>query len=321
MASQRPGSREESKATQRASAKARVAAANLPHLVLEARRIAATVIHGLHGRRRAGSGENFWQFRRFVSGEEARRVDWRRSARDEHLYVREQEWEAAHTVWIWPDRSPSMVFSSNLAQESKLDRALVVAFALAQILVEAGERVGIPGLMRPTGSRAVIDRMLDALLHDPSERASLPKAFSPSPLAEVVVISDLWNPIDEIRATLKQLSATGAQGHLVQVVDPIEETFPFSGRVEFWEPEGLSEITAGRAENWRADYVARIARHRAEIRAEIDRLGWSFTIHRTDRPANDLLLALHARIGEGNLAAVMSRGPHAAQAGQAGRPT
>lgn len=310
MASQRPGSREETKSTQRASAKARVAAANMPRLILEARRIAATVIHGLHGRRRAGSGENFWQFRRFVSGEEARRVDWRRSARDEHLYVREREWEAAHTVWIWPDRSPSMAFSSNLAQESKLDRALVVSFALAQVLVEAGERVGIPGLTRPTGSRAVIDRMADAIIHDRNERASLPQAFAPAPLAEVVVISDFWSPIEEIHATLTQLSATGAQGHLVQIVDPVEETFPFSGRVEFWEPEGFSEITAGRAENWRQDYEARVARHRAEIRAEIDRLGWSFTIHRTDRSANDLLLALHARIGEGNLAAVMSRGPH-----------
>ena len=315
MASERPGSREESKATQRASVNARVAAANLPRLILEARKIAATVIHGLHGRRRAGSGENFWQFRRFISGEEARRVDWRRSARDEHLYVREQEWEAAHTVWIWPDRSASMAFSSVLARESKLDRALVVGFALAQVLVEAGERVGIPGLTRPTGSRAVIDRMADAILHDPNERASLPRAFAPAPLAEIVLLSDLWSPIEEIRATLKQLSATGAQGHLVQIVDPVEETFPFSGRIEVWESEGFGEITAGRAENWRADYEARVARHRTEIRAEIDRLGWSFTVHRTDRPANDLLLALHARVSEGNIAAAMSRGPHSAQTG------
>src|SRR5262249_42828263 len=115
---------------------------------------------------------------------------------------------------------------------------------------------------------------------------------------------------------LAQLSSTGAQGHLVQIVDPVEETFPFSGRVEFWEPEGLTEITAGRAENWRPDYEARLARHRAEIRAEVDRLGWSFTIHRTDRPANDLLLALHARVAEGNLAAAMSRGGHAVVAGR-----
>src|ERR1700749_2562465 len=83
-------------------------AASMPRLILEARRIAATIIHRLHGRRRARTGENFWQYRRFMSGEPSARIDWRRSARDDHLYVREQEWEAAHTVWLWPDRSPSM---------------------------------------------------------------------------------------------------------------------------------------------------------------------------------------------------------------------
>src|SRR5438132_6242915 len=113
----------------RATARARSLTAALPRLILEARRIAATVIHGLHGRRRAGPGENFWQYRRFVSGEPAHRVDWRRSARDEHLYVREREWEAAHTVWLWPDRSASMSFASALATDTKLGRVLVIAFA------------------------------------------------------------------------------------------------------------------------------------------------------------------------------------------------
>ena len=108
--------RHEIRATQRASGEGRSLAQTMPRLILEARRIAATVIHGLHGRKRAGPGENFWQYRRFLSGEPARRVDWRRSARDEHLYVREQEWEAAHTVWLWPDRSPSMAFCSQLAK-------------------------------------------------------------------------------------------------------------------------------------------------------------------------------------------------------------
>jgi uncharacterized protein (DUF58 family) len=285
----------------------------MPRLVLESRRIAATVIHGLHGRRRAGSGENFWQFRRYVPGEEARRVDWRRSARGDELYVREQEWEAAHTVWIWPDRSPSMTFSSRNALASKLERTLVVSLALAEVLVDAGERVGVPGLMRPTGSRAVIDRMAEAIMHDPNDRASLPKGFAPAPLSEIVLVSDLWSPIDEIRTTVAQLSTNGAHGHLVQVVDPAEETFPYSGRIEFVEPEGGGEITAGRAENWRPDYEARLARHRAEIRALADKHGWSFITHRTDRVANELLLALHVRIGEGNGAVALSRGT-------AGRP-
>ena len=297
MAAPRRAAGREIKATQRASGEARTLAESMPRLILEARRIAATVIHGLHGRRRAGPGENFWQYRRFLSGEPARRVDWRRSARDDHLYVREQEWEAAHTVWIWADRSPSMLFTSQLAQESKLDRTLVIAFSLAEILVQAGERVGMPGLMRPTGSRNVLDKMANAIVHDVTERASLPPSFAPSALAEIVVVSDFWSPIGEVKQTLSQLSSTGAHGHLVQVVDPAEETFPYSGRVEFVEPEGAGEVTVGRAEAWKTDYEARIARHRAEIRAETDRLGWSFAIHRTDHTATELMLALHARMG------------------------
>ena len=284
-------------AVNRATGQSRSLAAAMPRLILESRRIAATVIHGLHGRRRAGSGENFWQYRRFVSGEPAQRVDWRRSARDDHLYVREREWEAAHTVWIWPDRSPSMNFVSHLANDTKLERTVVIAFALAEILVEGGERVGIPGLMRPSASRNVIDKMAEAIIHDTTERASLPPSFAPSPLAEVVLLSDLWSPIAEVRVTIGQLSSSGAQGHVVQVVDPAEESFPYSGRVEFVEPEGAGRITAGRAETWRADYGNRIERHRSEVRAETDRLGWGFAIHRTDRSASELLLALHARMG------------------------
>src|SRR3954470_12702990 len=129
---------QELQSTRRATGEAHALAATMPRLIMEARRVAATVIHGLHGRRRAGSGENFWQYRRFVSGEAAARVDWRRSARDDHLYVREQEWEAAHTVWLWPDRSASMNFKSTLVQGTKLERALVISFALAEVLIEGG---------------------------------------------------------------------------------------------------------------------------------------------------------------------------------------
>ena len=274
-------------------------AASMPRLILEARRIAATIIHGLHGRKRAGPGENFWQYRRFLSGEPAARIDWRRSARDDHLYVREQEWEAAHTVWIWPDRSPSMIFRSPLAKETKLDRALIMGLALAEVLVEGGERVGVPGLTRPSGARNVVEKIAQAMIYDPVARSSLPPTFAPSPLAEIIVLSDLWSPIAEVHSTIAQLSATGAQGHVVQIVDPAEETFPYSGRIEFIEPEGAGSITAGRAETWRDDYAARVARHRAEIRLETDRLGWSFIIHRTDRPASELLLKLHEQLGAG----------------------
>lgn len=293
MASAADRSTAEQLALRRADGESRTLAASLPRLVLEARRIAANVIHGLHGRRRAGSGESFWQYRRFASGEPAQNVDWRRSARDEHLYVREREWEAAHTVWLWPDRSASMAFASKGMRDSKLERAVIVTFALAELLVAGGERVGVPGLMPPSSSRNIIDKLAQAMMHDRAERPSLPPSFVPSPLAEIVVIGDFWSPMAEIETMLNGLSAAGAHGILLQVVDPAEESFPYSGRIEFVEPEAGSAITAGRAETWAGDYVSRVALHRDQIRAAAGRRGWLFSTHTTTRSAAELLLFLH----------------------------
>jgi hypothetical protein len=117
--------------------------------------------------------------------------------------------------------------------------------------------------------------------------------FVPSALAEIVVLSDFWSPMPAIRNMLAGLSSSGAHGTLIQVVDPAEETFPYSGRVEFVEPEGGEMITAGRAESWMNDYVARVALHRDQIRAETNKLDWLFSTHTTSRSAAELLLFLH----------------------------
>jgi uncharacterized protein (DUF58 family) len=292
-----PRSDSEHKAVHAAVGKSQKLAARLPRLILEARRVASTLIHGLHGRRRAGPGENFWQYRRFTSGEPAQEIDWRRSARDDHLYVREREWEASHTVWIWADRSPSMDFSSHLTEWSKLDRALVVSLALAEVLVQGGERVGIPEILRPTANRNIIEKMAQVIVHDTSERPSLPPNFSPAAFSEVLLLSDFWSPIAEFRRILGHLAASGARGHVVQIVDPAEESFPYAGRIEFIESEGLGGVTAGRAETWRNDYQKLVADHRAALRAECEQFGWSFAVHRTDRGPTELLFAIHARMG------------------------
>jgi len=291
------------RAVERASRDSAALAAAMPRLVLEARRIASSVQHGLHGRRRVGTGENFWQYRRFTDGEPAARVDWRRSARDDLLYVREREWEAAHTVWIWPALSPSMDYASG-KMAPKRDRALVMAFALADLLVKGGERVGMPGVMRPSASRRIVERMAEAVLHA-VETPALPPLFNPSPLSEIVLLGDFWSPTAEVCARIRALAGSGAHGQAVQIVDPAEEAFPFSGRVEFRTPEDGASVTVGRAETWKADYQTRLALHRDAIRDAARGMGWGFTVHRTDRPASELLLALHARMGAGESPPVM----------------
>lgn len=268
-------------------------AERMPRLILEARRVSGALAHGLHGRRRAGPGESFWQFRPFVTGEAAARIDWRRSARDDRLYVREREWEAAHNIWFWIDRSASMGFSSDLALAPKIERALVLGLALADAFVEGGERVGLLGLTRPAASRAIVERLAQALAGDAAGLTQdLPPRATPGRFDDAILVSDFLTPLDAVRESVGGLSASGARGHLLMVADPIEETFPFAGQAVLHDPEGGAILDIGDAQAWGEAYRRRIARHRDGL-AEIARAkGWTLTLHRTDRPASEAALRL-----------------------------
>ncbi len=276
----------------------------LPALVVAAKDVAASVMHGVHGRRRAGVGETFWQFRTFTPGESTSQIDWRRSARDDRVYIREREWEAAHTVWIWMDRSASMDFASNLARQSKLDRALTLGLAAADLLVRGGERVGIPGLTRPLASRAIVDRLAEALLEEAARpdhvAAELPPAVALEPRTQVLFISDFLSDASEIEANLKSLGARGARGHLVMVTDPVEETFPFSGHLELTHADGPARLRLGDAQSIRDLYISRLAEHRDRLRNACRQRGWTFAIHHTDRPASEALLGLRMVLEAGS---------------------
>ncbi len=125
----------------------------LPSLLVEAERVSATVAPGVHGRRRTGMGETFWQFRQYQAGDAADSIDWRQSARSRHLFVREQEWEAAESVWLWCDLSESMAFRSGSKLPVKWERAVLLTLALAALLVRGGERVALLGGGQRPGHR------------------------------------------------------------------------------------------------------------------------------------------------------------------------
>jgi uncharacterized protein (DUF58 family) len=275
-------------------------ARRFPGLLAAARDVALSVMHGVHGRRRAGSGETFWQFRPFVAGESTNRIDWRRSARDERLYVREREWEAAHTVMIWIDRSASMRFASKLASQPKVDRALVLGLAAADLLIRGGERVGLLGSCRPLAVRNIIERFGEVLLAEELAAgfapAELPSAASLARNAQAILIGDFLSDAEEIAKLIETMSARGARGHLVMIADPVEETFPFSGHTEFIDVDSSARLRVGQAETFRDEYIARLARHRDRIRAAARAHGWSLMLNRTDRPASEALLALRMRL-------------------------
>ena len=276
-------------------ADARDVASRLPDLMIEAKRIATTVAHGIHGRRRAGPGETFWQFRQYEPNDSTTQIDWRRTASSTHVFVREREWEAAHTFSLWPDLSPSMDFKSKLSSITKRDRAIVLMLATAEILVRGGERVALLGLTRPTASRNATTRLAEQIAVNAKHDlllSGLPPQIHLQPYSGVILFSDFLDPIDQIAERIHILAADHTSGHLVQILDPAEETLPYEGRVEFIAPESDDRWLADRAETLRTDYVTRLNDHRANLREITDRLGWSFMTHHTDRPATEPLLNL-----------------------------
>lgn len=271
----------------------------MPELLMEADRIASTVAQGIHGRRRAGPGETFWQFRQYQAGENATLVDWRRSASSDHLYIREREWEAAHTLHLWPDISPSMNFQSHIAPVPKRDRVLVLTLAAAELLVRGGERVALLAQMSPTASRNAATRIAETIAsHSRSEamQSGLPPKASLSRFSGLILFSDFLSPPDVIRERLEGFAGNGVAGHMVQVLDPAEETLPYHGRTEFLSPSGGERWVADRVEALRPKYRARFEAHRAELAEMAKRFGWSFLTHHTDRPASEPLLSLLMRL-------------------------
>ncbi len=266
--------------------------AGLPPLMVEADHLAASVSLGVHGRRRAGMGESFWQFRRYASHDSSSAIDWRQSAKSQHIFVREREWEAAQTVWFWRDASANMNFKSGTL--SKRARADLLLLALASLLVRGGERVGFLGMEgAPASSRLALTRMGRAMFS--ASDAALPPRIPFKRGNQLVWFSDFLD--DGVFEAMTELSRQGVEGHLVRIIDPAEEDFPYSGRTRFESPRGGDDEIFGRAERIRNSYRTRFTAHGERIAEEAMKLGWTATVHRTDHAPQVSLIALHAAIG------------------------
>lgn len=267
-------------------------AGRLPALLSAARRLAATQLHGVHSRRRAGPGEDFWQYRRYSFGEPAYSIDWRRSARSDHTFVREKEWQATHGFWFWVDLSSSMLIRSDLAQHSKSDASLITLFALADRLVEMSERAGLLGRTPALSMRNIAARFAQALPLSNSNEDGLPPTIAAPRFSDCVLISDFLGNIEEIVARCARIAGDGARLHLVQILDPVEETFPFQGRLQFVDPETNEAFLAGRAESHARRYKWALERHKTRLRSEARARGWTYRLYHTDNALASLALPL-----------------------------
>jgi len=272
----------------------------LPPVLAHAERLAVTVAMGVHGRKRAGMGESFWQYRHAMPGDSASNIDWRRSAQGDALFIREREWEAAQTVAFWCDGSQSMVYQGKGATVTKAERAQVLTLALASLLARAGERISLLETVaeKPGLGEAKLQQMAVALAETdvPDDYGTLPKPNA-KPAGHRVFMSDFMGPDSAIFPMLNAHADAGGAGCLVHILDPSEESFPFDGRIIFESMAGVVDFETLRAKALRQAYREKLETRAARLEQWAARVGWHYLRHRTDKSAQSALLWLYGIIG------------------------
>ena len=272
-------------------------AGRLPALLVVAEHLASSLHLGDHGRRRAGGGDEFWQYRHVQAGDSATSIDWRRSGRGDGYYARQTEWQAAQSLLIWSDPAASMRYSSlSDPMAQKRMRADVIALALAELVLRAGERVGwlnsqnLPraGVTQCEG----LARDLFAPKSDEVIAQTIPKG------ARIVILSDFLRGTDELTMVFRKATEAGARGVILHLIDPAEMAFPFAGRVLFQDRDAGPEFDTQAADALRHEYQARLHAHRANLMTEAQHHGWPFFTHVTDQPASVALMSLYQALSE-----------------------
>ncbi len=275
-------------------------AAGLPPLLARAEHLAGTVLLGDHGRRRAGMGDDFWQYRPVQPGDPRRMIDWRRSARSDDRFVREREWQIAQSVMLWVDQSASMRFSSDKALTTKSDRARLIALATAILLVRGGERVGLTGTsLPPRRGNAQILQLAEFFSSDGGDDYGVPEHRAMIPNARAVFVSDFLGDVSEVKLALTKAADRGVRGALLQVLDPTEEAFPFQGRTIFESMGGTVHHETLKAGDLRDRYRDRLAARKDELSQLCLHTGWQFQTHHTDASAQSALLWIYRALDRG----------------------
>jgi uncharacterized protein (DUF58 family) len=278
-------------------------AGGLPALLASASQLAASVMPGAHGRRRSGVGDEFWQYRPAHGSDVATRIDWRRSARSDAHFVRETEWQAAQSVVLWVDSAQSMLFHGAPDRGPKLLRAQLVSLALTILLIRGGERVGLMTALQgiaPRSGQTQLMHIATALANDldPRDFGAPGEMLMPSH-SRAVFVSDFLGDIDPLRAAMGRAADCGVQGVLLQVLDPVEEVFPFDGRSIFESMSGALRHETLRASDLRSRYQTRLAERKDALGALARATGWQFHTHHSDTPAAHAVLWLYAALGQG----------------------
>jgi uncharacterized protein (DUF58 family) len=253
-----------------------------------------TAHSGAAARQRAGHGEDFWQYRSQTPEDSAAAIDWRRSATGDELFIREHELQSARLLSLWADASPGFDWKSDAAPLTKADCARIILSAIGIRYSETGDMVGvIDGMNGVTSSHHLVGPMVDDFMHLEGNIPGIPR----SDTAQIILASDFYGDIEGITHWVERETIEGRSGILLQIIDPMERDFPFTGRVKFRLPGSKLTKIFGRTELLKDAYMERFHARQDALASLSLKTGWQYFTHCTSDPmaptAFSLMSALH----------------------------
>jgi uncharacterized protein (DUF58 family) len=228
--------------------------ARLLPLPLYARHAMLGSVSGKHRSPVRGSSLEFAQYRKYVPGDDTRRLDWRTWGRSDRFYIKEFEADTNLRLCLLIDSSGSMDFGP--AGATRLDYARRLAGTLAYLAAQQGDAVGlrsmadkpleIPARRGAAHLGLVLDQMegiraaggttLLAALHDAAEQIRQ--------RALVIIFSDFFAPPAELKQAVQHLRFRKHDVAAFHLLHESELAFDFDQPARFIDMEGGEPVLA-----------------------------------------------------------------------------
>lgn len=231
------------------------AIARLAAVPLCARQPMQGSVSGRHPSPHRGASVEFAEYRKYVPGDDLRRLDWRAYGRSDRFYVKEFEADTNLRCCLVLDTSGSMDFGSEGI--AKFEYARRIAGALSYLAVQQGDAVGlycvaggviqnIPPRRNPAHLRHVFDVLEQTRPEGPTQLAPVLHELAETieQRALIVIVSDLFIEPELLRGCFEHLRFRKHDVAAFHLLDPRELRFDFSRPMRFLDMEGGPSLFA-----------------------------------------------------------------------------
>ena len=268
--------------------------ARVSRLELEARETVEGFLNGQHKSPYFGQSLEFAQHREYVAGDDTRRLDWKVFSKTDRLYLKLYEEETNLRTLLLVDSSESMRFGSGGDAPTKFDQASRLAAALTFLLLRQQDAVGLMTFddavqtqLATRTSQAHLRAIIQALAtSEPSRKTSIfdvlrVAAEQKSQRGLVVLVSDLFVPIDELKRGLSLFRQRRHEVIVVHTLDRRELEFDFSGTTRFEGLEASGDVTCD-PRTLRKGYLKALSEFLDQVRHICGQTGADYQLVRTD---------------------------------------